>query len=105
MLKSVRPDRSARALAAASAEEHIAYRWICGGVGVNHHTLSDFRTESGEALDLLLTQSVASLMAEGLVRLERVAQDGVVRRASAGAASFRGKDALSSVSQASTGAG
>ena len=20
-----------------------AYRWLCGGVGVNHHTLSDFR--------------------------------------------------------------
>lgn len=85
---------SARALARL-CDEHVAYRWICGGVGVNHHTLSDFRTQNGEALDLLLTQSVASLMAEGLVRLERVAQDGVRVRASAGAASFRGKDALS----------
>jgi len=37
---------------------------------------------------------VASLMAEGLVTLDRVAQDGVRVRASAGAGSFRGKDAL-----------
>ena len=84
---------SARALARL-CDEHNAYRWICGGVGVNHHTLSDFRTDHGEALDLLLTQSVASLMAEGLVTLDRVAQDGVRVRASAGAGSFRGKDAL-----------
>jgi len=84
---------SARALARL-CEEHIAYRWICGGVGVNYHTLSDFRTAHGARLDALLTQSVASLMAEGLVTLERVAQDGVRVRANAGAASFRGKDAL-----------
>ena len=40
-------------------------------------------------LDRLLTQSVAALMAEGLVDLERVAQDGMRVRASAGAAWFR----------------
>jgi len=84
---------SARALARL-CEEHIAYRWVCGGVGVNYHALSDFRTAHGARLDVLLTQSVASLMAEGLVTLERVAQDGVRVRANAGAASFRGKDAL-----------
>jgi transposase len=28
--------------------EHDAYRWICGGVGVNYHTLSDFRTDNVE---------------------------------------------------------
>jgi hypothetical protein len=25
-------------------EPHAAYRWLCGGVSINHHTLSDFRT-------------------------------------------------------------
>ena len=25
--------------------EHTAYRWLCGGVSLNHHTLSDFRVE------------------------------------------------------------
>src|SRR5574342_345714 len=42
-----------------------AYRWLCGGVQVNHHTLSDFRKDYGEALDSLLSASIASLMAAG----------------------------------------
>jgi transposase len=73
---------------------HAAYRWICGGVSMNYHTLSDFRTAHVALLDRLLTESVASLMAEGLVTLDRVAQDGMKVRASAGAASFRRKPTL-----------
>ena len=34
---------SARALARL-CEHHTIYRWICGGVGVNHTMLSEFRT-------------------------------------------------------------
>jgi hypothetical protein len=34
---------SARQLARL-CEEHLAYQWLCGGVSVNYHTLSDFRT-------------------------------------------------------------
>lgn len=79
---------SARALARL-CEEHDAYRWICGGVSVNYHTLADFRVDPAEVLDRLLTTSVAALVAEGLVELTRVAQDGVKIRASAGGASFR----------------
>ncbi len=75
-------------------EQHVAYRWICGGVSMNYHTLSDFRTQHVELLDRLLTESVASLMAEGLVTLDRVAQDGMKVRASAGAASFRRQPTL-----------
>ena len=56
---------------------HAAYRWICGGVSMNYHTLSDFRTGHVEQQDRLLTESVASLMAEGLVTLDRV---GALRR-------------------------
>lgn len=84
---------SARALERLS-QQHDAYRWICGGVSVNHHSLSDFRVQHVEILDQLLTHSVASLMAEGLVKLERVAQDGMRVRASAGAASFRRQPTL-----------
>lgn len=73
---------------------HMAYRWICGGVSMNYHTLSDFRTQHVELLDRLLTESVASLMTEGLVTLDRVAQDGMRVRASAGASSFRRKPTL-----------
>ena len=73
---------------------HAAYQWICGDVSVNYHTLADFRTAHGELLDQLLTQSVAVLTAEGLVDLNRVAQDGMRVRASAGAASFRRRPTL-----------
>jgi transposase len=75
-------------------ERHVAYRWLCGGVSMNYHTLADFRVAHGELLDQLLTQSVAVLMAEELVTLDRVAQDGMKVRASAGAASFRRQPTL-----------
>ena len=75
---------------------HVAYQWLCGGVPMNYHTLADFRTAQGACLDRLLTQGVAALMAQGLVTLERVAQDGMRVRASAGAASFRRRQTLES---------
>jgi transposase len=84
---------SAREIARLT-EAHDAYRWLCGGVQVNHHTVSDFRKDHGEALDELLSVSVASLMAAGVVKLKQVAQDGMRVRASAGAGSFRRKEKL-----------
>lgn len=69
--------------------EHAAFQWICGGVEVGAHTLSNFRSGRREQFDALLTNSVAVLMKQGLVRLKRTAQDGMRVRASAGAASFR----------------
>jgi len=84
---------SARALDRL-CDQHDAYRWLAGGVSVNYHTLADFRVAHAAVLDALLTRSVATLRAEGLVTLTRVAQDGVRVRASAGAASFRGRDRL-----------
>ena len=65
-----------------------------GHVPINYHMLSDFRVVHQEALDDLLTQTIGSLMAAGAVRLERVAQDGMRVRSSAGAASFRGEQGL-----------
>jgi transposase len=79
---------SARELARL-CEAHVAYQWLCGGVTVNHHMLSDFRSQGAEKWDGLLTQIVGSLLAEGLVTMTRVAQDGMRVRASAGKASFR----------------
>lgn len=84
---------SARALDRL-CRQHDAYRWICGGVSMNYHSLSDFRSAHADVLDDLLTQSTAALMSEGLVDLHRVSQDGVRVRASAGAASFRRKKTL-----------
>jgi hypothetical protein len=71
-----------------------AYRWICGGVQVNYHTLTDFRVDHGAAVDGLLTQALGVLMHHGLVRLKRVAHDGVRVRANAGADSFRSAKGL-----------
>jgi transposase len=84
---------SARALERL-CEAHDAYRWICGGVAVSAHTLSDFRVLHGAVLDDLLTQSVGRLMAEGLVELTHVTQDGIRVRASAGAGSYRRRQKL-----------
>lgn len=79
---------SARAIARLTVE-HDAYRWICGGVQVNYHTVADFRSLHGAFLDALLSDNVAALMAAGVVKLKAVAQDGMRVRASAGAGSFR----------------
>lgn len=84
---------SARALERLT-QQHDAYRWLCGGVSVSYHTLSDFRSRQEAFLDDLLTQSVAVLMVQGLVKLERVAQDGIRVRANAGASSFRREPTL-----------
>lgn len=93
LLATVQDVGSARKLARL-CQEHDAYRWLCGGVPINYHMLSDFRTAHREALDDLLTQIVGSLMAVGAVTLEGVAQDGMRVRASAGAASFRRRETL-----------
>lgn len=76
---------------------HAAYEWICGGVEVNHHTLSDFRSQQGEVFDALITQVLALLMKGGLVDLSRTAQDGTRVRANAGAGSFRREVTLQSL--------
>ena len=70
-------------------ESDAAYQWLCGGVGVNHRTLGEFRVDNGDLLNRLLTQSVVALAAEGLIDLDMLTQDGVRVRASAGASSFR----------------
>jgi len=78
-------------------EYHLAYQWICGGVNINHHSLSDFRNEATDLLNGLLTQSVTILVSQGLVTLRRVAQDGMKVRACAGASSFRTHGGLKKV--------
>lgn len=78
---------------------HDAYRWICGGIAVGYHTLSDFRSGQGEVISALITQVLALLMQHDLVDLSRVAQDGTRVRASAGAASFRREPTLQALMQ------
>lgn len=71
-----------------------AYRWICGGVGVNYHSLADFRTAHESWLDAQLTRSITSLLDRRLITLNAVAQDGLRVRAHAKASSFRRREKL-----------
>ena len=75
-------------------EAHDAYRWLCGGVVVNYHTLNDFRVGYEEPLNALFTRVLACLVYKGAVTVERISQDGTRVRASAGSSSFRGREAL-----------
>jgi transposase len=81
-------------------ERDVAYRWLAGGVPVNHHGLSDFRVEHVEVLDRLLSESVTALIGEGLVSLAEIAVDGTKVRASASRKSFKGAARLAQLEAA-----
>ncbi len=51
---------------------------------MNHKTLSEFRVGHGAVLEGLLVDSFAALLKTGVASLDRVAQDGMWVRASAG---------------------
>jgi transposase len=89
----IRGNGSARELA-RRCEESAPFRWLCGGVTVNHRLLSDFRTDPSTALDELFTQVIASLVDKEVIVVSRVSQDGVRVRVSAGADSFRREERL-----------
>jgi transposase len=90
---------SARQLAKL-CEQHLAYRWLCGGVSMNYHTLSDFRVAHGAVLERLLAGGVAALIEAGLVGFDVLGQDGVKVRAAAGTGSFRRRRRLAELEAA-----
>src|ERR1700746_1169556 len=57
-------------------QQHAAYRWLCGGVPINHDLLATFRRENAALLDRLLTQSITGLVAGKLISPEELAIDG-----------------------------
>jgi transposase len=65
------------------------YKWIRGGVDVNYHTLSDFRTDHPAWLREQVVANIATMRAEGLVNLDTIGQDGMRVRANAGNDSFK----------------
>lgn len=78
----------------------LAYLWLLGGVGVNYHTLADFRTATGELLDRLLTQSVTALIASGSVDVRCLAVDGMKLQSLACGRSFRSAGRLAELHRA-----
>jgi transposase len=71
------------------------YKWICGGVPMNYHTLSDFRVDHREWLREQVVTNIAVMRSEGLVSLEILGQDGMRVRAHAGSHSFKTAEQLS----------
>jgi transposase len=84
---------SARKLARLCRRDDV-YRWICGGVAVSYHVLSQFRVLHGQWLHLQCRQAVSTLHDEGIVPLQRIGQDGMRVRASAGSDSMKTADTL-----------
>jgi transposase len=80
-------------------ERDLAFRWLAGGVPVNYHGLADFRVAHAEVLDRLLSESLAALLAEGLVRLDEVIIDGTKITAAAGKGSFKSQDGLAAAAR------
>jgi transposase len=78
---------------------HDAYKWLRGGVGVNHHTLGDFRVQHGQWLREQIVTAVAVMRRERLIDLKTVGQDGMRVRASAGSGSFRREEKLEELRQ------
>jgi len=70
-------------------EECNPYKWLVGGVSLNYHLLSSFRSNHEEILDRFLVAHASALLHQGVIELACVAQDGMRTRASAGAGSFR----------------
>jgi transposase len=70
------------------------FQWLTGFQSINGHTLSDFRVRHKEGLDELFAQVLGLLSGVGLIKLERVTQDGTKIRANASPRSFRKKERI-----------
>src|SRR5262245_29937615 len=80
---------SAREIERRCQQLHPGFGWLTGLSVINHHTLSDFRTEHGEALEQLFVEVLGVLSQAGVVSLERVMHDGTKIKANASDNSFR----------------
>ena len=85
------PTRAVFPRRARSSGSVLTSRRCVGSPGlkvVNHHTLSDFRVEHGEALQNLFVQVLGILTLEKLITLERVTVDGTKVRAAVNKKTF-----------------
>lgn len=85
--------RTGRGLAEA-AEENLRFYWLLGGERPDFRTICDFRKRFAPQLGDLLKQTIELGVREGVIRLERVAIDGTILRASAGSSSFHRRASL-----------
>jgi transposase len=55
--------------------EHIACRWLCGGVDIDSQTLREFRVLHEDALERILACGLAALIEERVIDLELLSPD------------------------------
>jgi len=79
---------------ARRCEYEPGFQWLCGLEPINYHTLSDFRTQHGPALQELFVQVLGVLSAQKIVNLERVMHDGTKIQAQASRDSFHREPTL-----------
>lgn len=75
-------------------QEHHAYIWLCGGISINYHSLSDFRTKNYDGFLKLLQESIAIMWKSGVFTPDEVAQDGTRVKANAGFSQYRTEKTL-----------
>jgi transposase len=65
--------------------EDLAYRWLCGGVTIDHNTLREFRVQHSDQLNTLLACGLATLVENGAINLELLSPDALKANGLAGA--------------------
>ena len=75
-------------------KEHHAYIWLCGGISINYHSLSDFRVRNPDGFNKLLQESIAMMWKTGVFNPDEVAQDGTRVKANAGFSQYRTEKTL-----------
>lgn len=85
---------SAREIERRCSQLHPGFGWLTGLTVINHHTLSDFRTAHGAALEQLFVEVLGVLSQAGVVSLQRVMHDGMKVKAQAADNSFRREPTL-----------
>jgi transposase len=75
-------------------KSELSFKWMCGGLSMNYHTLNDFRVDHAKALDQLFTATLGRLTHAKLVTIDRITQDGTRVRAGAGGKSFARESTL-----------
>jgi len=51
-------------------EQHLVYRWLCGGISIDHQMLADVRAANQRRFDRLLSHCLAALVQEQILTTE-----------------------------------
>ena len=77
-----------------------AYRWLCGGIEIDHQTLREFRLADGDALDGVLAGGLAALVEERLINLELLSPAALKAQALTGTGSGRRRRRMKALANA-----